>query len=155
MGKTLILGVGNPILTDDAAGIKVAEAIKSRPPKGRPIDVKEISAGGLTFLDEIQGYDGLILVDSIKTKGGRPGKVYRLSLEDLKANVLPAPPHGINLPTAIGLGKKLGFKMPRKITVYAIEVEDNTSFGERCTEKVEEAIPKVVEMILKIVGDKG
>lgn len=147
--KILILGVGNPILTDDAAGLRVVELLREKLSPGKGVDFKETSAAGLTFLDEIEGYNRLILVDSIKTEGGKPGQIYRLILKDFESHIFPAPPHGINLPTALALGEKLGFKMPRQIEIYAIEVEDNVTFGERCTEKVEEAIPRAAEMILQ------
>ncbi|MFQ5821180.1 MAG: hypothetical protein ACE5I5_14400 [Candidatus Heimdallarchaeota archaeon] len=44
-------------------------------------------------------------------------------------------------------------KMPSEIIIFAIEVEDITTFGEECTPKDQEAIPQVINLIKeKIFG---
>jgi len=43
--------------------------------------------------------------------------------------------------------------MPQEITIFAVEAKDVTSFSEKCTPEVEQAIPKVVKMVLEeLVG---
>jgi Ni,Fe-hydrogenase maturation factor len=39
--------------------------------------------------------------------------------------------------------------MPQEITVFAVEAKDVTSFSEKCTPEVEQAIPEVVKMVLQ------
>jgi hydrogenase maturation protease len=58
-------------------------------------------------------------------------------------------PHQINLATALELGKMLDLAMPQEITVFAVEAKDVTSFSEKCTPEVEQAIPEVVKMVLQ------
>jgi hydrogenase maturation protease len=74
--KILVLGVGNPILSDDGVGIHVARELKKRKAKG--IDVEELAASGLEFLDVVRGYDKVIIIDAIQTKGGKPGELHIL-----------------------------------------------------------------------------
>jgi Ni,Fe-hydrogenase maturation factor len=47
----------------------------------------------------------------------------------------------------------LNLAMPQKITIFAVEAKDVTSFSEKCTPEVEQAIPEVVKMVLEdLVG---
>ena len=143
--NTLILGIGNPILTDDGVGIKIAHKLKEERPE---LEVVETGEAGLTLLDLVTGYDRLIIIDSIKTEQGKPGQVYKLELEDLKPAMDFSSSHGIDIATAFKLGQRLGYKMPKSVSIYAVEMKDNTTFGERCTEEVEEKIPFIAQQII-------
>ena len=144
--KTLILGVGNSILTDDGVGIKIAHKLKERNPE---LEVTETSEAGIALLDLIVGYDKLIIIDSIKTEKGKPGELYKLELEALKPVANPSSSHGIDIATAYEIGQRLGYRMPKYISIYAVEIKDNTTFGEKCTEEVEGRIPFIAEQIIE------
>ena len=54
--------MGNPILGDDGVGIYTVRAVRERL-KGRAgVDIKEASLGGLRLMEEILGYDKVIIV---------------------------------------------------------------------------------------------
>jgi len=146
MMKTLLLGLGNPILKDDAVGLKVVRELGEKMTE-KEVHVEEASFANIEILEAIGSYDRLIIVDSIKTSRGRPGELYSLSLEDLQSTLHLSCPHDINLATALELGKRLGMHVPEEIRIYAIEVEDNQTFSEICSPSVEEAIPRIVEEI--------
>ncbi len=82
--KTLILGIGNTALTDDGVGCKVAQRLEKRLRGRSSITVKETAVSGLSLLDEITGYERLIIIDAIQTRGGKPGAIYKLSPERLQ-----------------------------------------------------------------------
>ncbi len=151
--KTLVLGLGNPILTDDGVGVHVARALARRP--NRPdVEIAEASLGGLRLLDTAVGYNRLILVDAIQA-GGPVGQVYQLSPNDMPS-LHSASSHDLNLPAALELGRRLGLVLPEDeaITIVAVEVEDVLTFGERCTPQVQAAIPRIAKMILeKVLSD--
>ena len=150
--KTLVLGLGNPILSDDGVGIRVAHEVSNRL-KNPQVTVSETSAAGLSLLDSIVGYDKVIIIDAIQTEKGQAGQIYRMKTEDFSLTKRLSSPHQINLATALELGKMLNLAMPEKITVFAVEAKDVTSFGEKCTPEVEKAIPEVVKMVLEdLVG---
>ncbi len=146
--KTLVLGLGNPILSDDGAGPAVARELESRLDP-QEATVIEASLGGLNLLDLLVGYDRVIIIDAIKTEGGRAGQIHRLDPAALTTTRYTASPHDVNLVTALELGKRLGLAMPSKIDVFAIEVADTERFSEECTPAVAAAIPECVAMILK------
>jgi hydrogenase maturation protease len=146
--KTLVLGLGNPILSDDSVGCRVAMALQEK--LHLPdIDIREASIAGLDFLDALAGYDRTIIIDAIQTGQSEPGKIYRFG-PDILANTRHASsPHDINLATALELGKKLNLPLPREITIFAIEAGDVTSFSEDCTPGVAQAIPACVDMVIQ------
>ena len=150
--KTLVLGIGNPILSDDGVGIKVAQEVGKKLDNPQ-ITVSETSAAGLSLLDSLIGYDKVIIIDAIQTEKGKAGQIYRMKPEDFSFTKRVSSPHQINLVTALELGKLLNLTMPQEISIFAVEAKDTTSFSEGCTPEVEQAIPEAVKMVLnELVG---
>jgi hydrogenase maturation protease len=153
--KTLVLGLGNPILTDDGIGIYVVQELGTH---SLPSDVTcaEASVGGLRLLEIISGYDRVIIVDAIQTRDGKPGDIYRLGAGDLLVSLHAGSTHDLSLPGALTLGRNLGMSLPddEAITIIAIEVEDVLTFGEECTPQVAVAIPRAVETVLAELGER-
>jgi hydrogenase maturation protease len=145
---TLVLGLGNSILTDDGAGIHVVRAVAARCSQRNVVTI-EASVGGLRLLDLIAGYDRVILIDAIQTPDGRPGQVYRLAPNDLRRSLHSGSTHDLSLMGALALGRRLGMHLPddETMVIFAIEAQDVLSFGEECTPAVAAAIPGVVEMV--------
>ena len=110
----------------------------------------EASVGGLRLLDLLAGYDRVILVDAIQTRGGQPGDIYRLGPGDLRASLHSGSTHDLSLPGALDLGRRLGMALPgdEDMIILAVEVEDVLTFGETCTPAVTGAIPRAVEAVL-------
>lgn len=71
--KIIVVGLGNPILSDDSVGIRVARVLNERITQPG-INVVEASIAGLDFLDFLTGYDKAIIVDAVNTEGGRQGR---------------------------------------------------------------------------------
>ncbi|MCX5806561.1 MAG: hydrogenase maturation protease [Proteobacteria bacterium] len=150
--KTLIIGLGNTILSDDGAGILAAREIAKQCRELSGIDIVEASLGGIGLLDLMVGYKKVIIVDSIKTADGKPGEIYKIDLEDLGDITYPCGPHFLDVRTAVELGNKFGYEMPEKIEIYAIEIKDNTTFSEILSPEVEKALPDLVN---QIITDQG
>jgi hydrogenase maturation protease len=146
--KTLVLGLGNPILSDDGAGIRVAEELEGKVDP-QEVTVMETSVASLDLLDLLAGYDRAIIIDAIQTVGGQVGDIYQLEPEALDFTRHSASPHDVNFATALELGRRLGLHLPRQIVIFAIEVADSNTFSEECTPEVERAIPGCVEMIIR------
>ena len=146
--RTLVLGLGNTILADDAAGVLAARRIRESLPDGAA-DVVEAELSGLNLLEAIVGYDRLIIVDTIKTQGGAPGDIHRFTLDDFKDTVRTAGVHDVNLATTIELGRRLGMKMPDGVEIFAIKVEDNTTFREGCCAPVSAAVEALAGRIVR------
>jgi len=153
--KTLIIGLGNPILTDDGVGVKVAreleEIIDLSAHPG--LEITEASAGGLRLMEALLDYDRVILIDAFYLHPDRtdPGKIHRMTLDDLRS-VSPTQhstsAHDTSLVTALDAADQLGYKIPHEIIIYAVEVENILDFSETPTPAVADAIPLVVEKII-------
>ncbi len=58
-----------------------AAAARYGPANG--VTFTEASVGGLRLLDVLAGYERVILVDAVQTRGSRPGDVCQLAASDL------------------------------------------------------------------------
>lgn len=151
--KTLVLGIGNPILGDDGVGVQVAQELAPLIKKDT-VDVKDVSTSGFILLDIIRGYEKLVIIDAITTERGDPGEIYRLKPDDFFNTVhRTTSVHDANLPTVIALGNKLiPEEMPREIVIFAIEVQEIEQFTTEMTPPVKEAVPTVTNLVLEELG---
>lgn len=70
--KTLVLGMGNPILCDDGVGIRVARVLLEKP-QLPDVTIEEFSLAGMDLLELLSGYDRAIIIDAIEADGAKPG----------------------------------------------------------------------------------
>ncbi|GAW91115.1 hydrogenase maturation protease [Calderihabitans maritimus] len=146
--KTIVIGLGNPILADDGVGIYALQELQKS--VAHPdVTFMECSLAGFNLLDLLQGYQKAIIIDSIKTGKGEIGEVYRLDIDSLFSTVRLASVHEINFATALELGRMMDLDMPSDIEIYVVEVEDNSTFREGCCAKVAAAIPVIKEAVIK------
>lgn len=153
--KTLVLGLGNPILGDDGVGVHVAQAVAARL-DGSNVDVIDTSMDGLNLFDFILGYDKLVVVDAIVTDNGEVGEIYRLKPEQIyEPSGSAISPHHFTLSSTIELGKRLfPDEIPREVIVFAIKTRDASEITEQMTDDVKQAVPKAANLVLKEIGAK-
>ena len=147
--RTLVVGLGNTILTDDGVGIYVVQEAAARCQRA-DVAFRQASVGGLRLLDVIVGFERVILVDAIQTLGGRSGNILRLHPNDLVTSLHAGSTHDVSLPGALALGRGLGMVLPDDdhLVIIAIEVEDVLTFSEACTPVVAAAISSAVDVVL-------
>jgi len=149
--RTLVLGIGSPIMSDDAVGLKVAEKVRSLELEG--VEVQDHSTSGLDTIEIVMDFERVIVIDAIITGKMRPGEFQVRTTEDFKHTVTPGSPHEINIFTAIEIGRKVHpGRMPSEILLVAVEVADVVTVSEKMTSSVEGAIPSVVEKVRELVG---
>jgi hydrogenase maturation protease len=147
--KTLVLGLGNPLVTDDSVGLRVAAELKVLL-AGRPdIEVDEDYWGGLRLMERMAGFDRAIVIDAISS-GAPPGTIHHLTPDAIPTQ-RSASAHDVNLPTALAFGRQAGVQLPddENILLVGVEVEDILNFGEECTPAVQAAISHAVQDVLK------
>jgi len=150
--KGLVLGIGNPIIGDDGVGFRVIEALEADPPPG-DVTLTASDVSGFAILDYIIDNDEVVIVDAIQTVNGRPGDIYRLSLDDFRVTKHTPSAHDMDLPTALELGRILNMQLPGKISIVAIEIPDAYEFSNDLTPPVQAAVPPAVQMVKEILAE--
>jgi len=150
--RTLIIGLGNSLLRDDAVGLRVARQVRAALSGREDIEVAEEACGGLRLMERMIGFDRAILIDAIRS-GRPPGTVRTLDPRDMRTQH-SASSHDVNLPTALALGRRTGARLPAddRLSVIAIEAEDVETFGEEMTAAVEAAVPSAAARVLTVLA---
>ena len=133
LGKILVLGLGNTVLSDDGVGIYAMREIEKLVSM-KSVDFDEASLGGLELLDRIRGYDRVFIIDAVQTGKVDVGEVVKLKIDDLKGGSAMAR-HQVPFHEALMLGQRLGMDLPEEIVIYGIEVKEILTFSESCTRK--------------------
>ena len=146
--KTLVLGLGNPLVTDDSVGLRVVARLKPLLAQRPDVEVAEDYWGGLRLMERMMGFDRAIIIDAICT-GAPPGTLHRLTPDSIPTQ-RSASSHDVNLPTALAFGRQAELHLPddEQILLVGIEAEDILTFGEECTPAVAAAIPGAVREVL-------
>ena len=146
--KTLIIGLGNPLVTDDSVGLRVAAELKTLLAHRPGVEVDEDYWGGLRLMERMVGYDRAIVIDAILT-GAEPGTIHHLTPDSIPTQ-RSASAHDMNLPTALAFGRQAGVHLPKdeNVLLVGIEVEDVINFGEECTPAVRAAVPRATREVL-------
>jgi hydrogenase maturation protease len=151
--KTLILALGNPILSDDGVAYEVADRLGPHMPDCDQLDIIKSSAATMDIIPQLAGYDRLVVVDAIQLGSGPPGVVHRFSLEKLAETLRISSPHDTNFATALQIGKEWGYHIPEDIRIYGIEVKELLKFSEGCTPEVSEKLDEIAEQIARDLLD--
>lgn len=153
--STLVIGLGNPVLTDDGVGIWTARAVAELLPPAAPIDVVELSVGGLSLMEAMVGYRHVVLIDAIKTGDGSPGDVYYTGMDSLPETLNVSSVHDATLKTALEIGRKLGASLPADddIHIVAVESVDVLTFGDVPTPAVSASIPEAARLVIDVLAE--
>ena len=112
--KTLVLGLGNPLVTDDSVGLRVTAELKKELAGRTDVEVNEDYWGGLRLMERMAGFDRAIVIDAIQT-GAAPGTIHHLLPASIPTQQ-SASAHDVNLPTALARGVKRSFTCPKMRT---------------------------------------
>lgn len=149
--KTIVLGMGNTIMGDDGIGIYVARLLSERFDEASGVSVDETPLAGMNLLRLLEGFDRAVLVDAIRTSDCVPGKLHKLDIEDFSTTKQFVSPHWTNVYTAMYMGKKYEFDVPDKITVFAVEIEEQNEVTEECSPAIESRKAEIAEEIYQYV----
>lgn len=156
MEKLLILGIGNPYVSDDGIGIHITRILRELINDTR-IEFKEFYHNGFDALGLLKEYEYAIVIDAAKTGNVEVGKFQIFSHKDVSPSTHMYSLHTFGFLSALQLAEVLSIKLPSQITVFAIEVANTEVFGKAFTPEVETAVPTIIEGIIqhirKIIPD--
>jgi len=152
---TLVVGLGNALLSDDGAGLRVLDLLRHR--IGLDANADQIGQlvlqydvhGGLRLMERLVGFQCAIVVDAICT-GAPAGTLFELAPTDVPT-AHSASAHDATLATALAFGRTAGAVLPEDsaIRLIAIEAADIRTFCEHCTPAVQACIPRAVDLTLQ------
>ena len=150
--KTLLIGLGNPILGDDGVGWKVVEEVQKHPGSNLGVDFDYLSLGGISLMEHLIGYQRAILVDAFISQES-VGSVLVYKLEEIPnySAFHVSSAHDMTLQSAIELGKWMGAVLPSEIMVVGIATRRIVDFGEELSTPVAWAIPQAVEIVIGLL----
>lgn len=133
-----ILGLGNPVLCDDAVGLHVAAEVK-RLLREEPIigvTVLTSTRAGFELIELLSGFSHALIIDCLELPHPVPGCIRRLELSSLCGSVRLVGVHDISVVDAFELASTLGTRMPGTVEIYAVEGGDTQTLIEEMTPSV-------------------
>jgi len=144
--KTIIIGLGNELLSDDGIGPKLLKSL-DKIIEDRNIITTVACCGGLELMEQLQGFSRAILLDAIRTVDGKPGNVYYFTPSDFRETSNLSNLHNINFITALHLGNFLELDIPADLHIIAVEISEDREFSENLTEILEARYPQILEEV--------
>jgi hydrogenase maturation protease len=137
-GRTVVLGLGNPVLCDDAVGLRVVAELKhllaDQPIPG--VDVLASTRAGFELLDLLRGYSSAVIVDALDLPAAVPGRIRRLKPDDVRGSARLTNQHELGIGAVFALAERLGIGMPDDVQIVAVETADARSMAEELTPAV-------------------
>lgn len=146
-GGTVIIGMGNPQLSDDGVGLAVAVAVAERLNNHMALTVTELNTGGIRLMEAMAGFRRAVVVDAMLS-GAPPGTVQQFDPQDFVTTKNTFSSHDTDFATAYDLGRMAGVSLPEQVSFWGIEAREFDLFGERFTAEVAAAVPTAVELIV-------
>lgn len=115
--KTLVLGLGNEILGDDAFGLVVARSLAGAP-GAKGVDIVESAASGFRLIDTLEGYDRVLVIDSYLAPERPFGEIVEFDLVDDSGPLPGAGAHFYSFPQALAAARQMGMRLPTRIRAY-------------------------------------
>jgi hydrogenase maturation protease len=155
--KTLVVGLGNPILGDDGIGWQIAQELQKAQGIPSSVTIECLALGGISLMEALIGYDRAILIDAIITRQAPIGSVHCYKLENLpnltSGHMTSA--HDTSLVNALTMGRSLGAQLPEDISVVTIESQKIFEFSEEMTSEVSAAVPQALRIIQNLLIESG
>lgn len=150
--STLILGVGNLLLSDEGVGLRVVERLVTTHTLPEEVQVLDGGTLGLDLLYYLVGADGrpvenLLIVDAVEM-GRAPGTLLRLEEDEIPVFLsMKMSPHQIGIPDML-LAAKLRDIYPRHVVLWGVQpgtLDVGLDLSPRVSAQVDVVVAKVLE----------
>ncbi len=147
--RIAVLGMGNPIVSDDRVGLAVAEELR-RLLETSPLEnvaVIESTRGGFELIDLLSGFSHAVIIDCLTLPDPSPGRVRQLSLDSVSGSARLINAHEISIGEAFDLARRMGTEMPRTVEIFAVEGGDTSTVSEEMTPPVAATVQPLARQI--------
>ena len=151
MKNIAIIGMGNPLMSDEGIGVRVVTRLQ-RSELSETVDVLDLGTSGMRVLHELEGRDKVIFVDCA-LMGTAPGTLRRFTPDEVASQ--KAQPglslHEGDLLGTLALARQLG-TCPEDVVIFGIEPKV-VDFGDQLSPELVENLDSYVAAIRAEVGD--
>ena len=150
MKRLVVIGIGQTLRGDDAAGIEAVRRWQDAFPgtaDRADVAVRYVELPGLGLLDELDGFEAALLVDAVQSSGA-PGTVYRLDPDDLASSGSGAgSAHGWGVAESLELGRQLNPLLLR-VRIRLVDIEaQQIDLGSLMSPAIRKALVEASEAI--------
>ena len=151
--RTLVIGLGNPLMGDDGAGVAALERLREEWELPGEVELVDGGTWGMNLLPLVESAPRLILVDAIKT-GARPGTLTVLERRELPRYFsLKLSPHQIDLREVLALAELRGL-LPEDLVAVGIEPE-RVEMVLGLSHRVRSGLGKMVDLVVERLEGAG
>ncbi|MGP3592729.1 HyaD/HybD family hydrogenase maturation endopeptidase [Vagococcus sp. WN89Y] len=150
----LVLGVGNILLSDEAIGVRVAEALEQRYHLPENVEVVDGGTAGMELMEAMANREHLIIADAVVTRKDAPGAVVVLrddAVPTLFCNKIS--PHQLGLSDVLSALRFTG-EFPQKLTLIGVipaSLEPHIAL----TPTVAASLDRALQAVLEALAESG
>ena len=146
--QTLILGVGNLLMSDEGVGVHVIQKLVADYQLPEQVQVLDGGTLGMDLLYYLEGVENLLLIDAVEAHK-EPGTLIRLEGDDVPAFMsIKISPHQLGVPDMLAAAKLKGNCYPDHIVLWGVQPE-LMEIGLDLSPKVESQVEPIIENILE------
>lgn len=151
--RTLVLGLGNPLMGDDGAGLAALARLQDEWELPAEVELVDGGTWGMNLLPMVEAARHLILIDAIRS-GVAPGTLTVLERRELPRYFsLKISPHQIDLREVLALAELRGL-LPDDLVAIGIEPE-RVEMEIRLSPRVHAGLTKLVDLVVERLESGG
>jgi len=122
--KTLVLGLGNPLMADEGIGTEIIKKLQSASEKFPEADFIDAGTGGLSILYKLQGRKNVVIIDCAKMNTA-PGTIKKFTPQQVRSikTVNDLTLHDVDIFKVVELAVKMD-SAPQNIVFFGIEPKE-------------------------------
>jgi hydrogenase maturation protease len=146
---TLVLGVGNLLISDEGVGVRVVERLTETYNLPEGVQVLDGGTLGLDLLYYLEGIDNLLIVDAIEMDK-EPGTLLRMEGDEIPSFLsVKISPHQIGIPDML-FAAKLKDLYPQSVVLWGVQpatLEVGLELSPAVAAQVDVLVNKVVQQL--------
>lgn len=147
MHHTLVAGIGNVLMGDDAIGATVVAHLEARFVFPDGVKVADLGTPGMDLALHLTGVGTVLMIDALVDSSAQPGLIRVMRREEILAGPAAAgmDPHAAGLREALLLAERHGGS-PERVSLIAV-VAGSCLLGDGLSDGVRAAVPAIVEAV--------
>ncbi len=146
VGKALVLGLGNILLSDEGLGVRVVQRLRESHRFSPEIRVMDGGTLGLDLLPYLEGVDHLLVIDALEM-GEEPGTIIRLVGDEVPASLsTKISPHQMGLADLLAAARLQGL-YPQEVVLLGMQ-PGSIDTGLDLSPPVEAQVDRLIDEVL-------